>query len=299
MRIQILVLIGVSLSISGCAPARPASKPAAASQPDAAATESPQPASSAQPLAIGDSFIVDSAILGEKRSINVFTPTVYGQKIDRPMSVLYMPDGGLDEDFLHIAGLVQVLVSDGSMRPFMLVGIPNTDRKRDLTGPTSNPEDRKLAPSSGGSAAFRRFMREELMPTIRARYRTADEAAIVGESLAGLFVVETFFLDQDLFSTYIAIDPSLWWDSGALVNAAEAYMTASPAIGKTLFLSHSNEPTIAKFTDQLAHTAAQHRASGFVPLYAPLPSETHATIYHPAAFLAFRSVFAPLPDAQK
>jgi hypothetical protein len=38
----------------------------------------------------------------------------------------------------------------------------------------------------GSSAAFRRFFRDELMPQVKRRYRTA----VVGESLAGLFVVE-------------------------------------------------------------------------------------------------------------
>jgi enterochelin esterase-like enzyme len=37
--------------------------------------------------------------------------------------VLYMPDGGMAEDFLHVAGLVEVLVGDATMRPFLLVGI--------------------------------------------------------------------------------------------------------------------------------------------------------------------------------
>src|SRR6516225_1942525 len=73
-----------------------------------------------EPLVIGDSFTIDSTILGEVRRINVFVPTVYGEKFDVALPVLYMPDGGLDEDFLHIAGLIQVLVSDGSMRPFIL-----------------------------------------------------------------------------------------------------------------------------------------------------------------------------------
>lgn len=69
--------------------------------------------------------------------------------------VLYMPDGGIEEDFLHVAGLVQVSVGNGTMRPFILVGIENTARRRDLTGLTTRAEDKKIAPKVGGSAAFR------------------------------------------------------------------------------------------------------------------------------------------------
>ena len=121
-----------------------------------------------------------------------------------------MPDGGMAEDFVHIAGLVQVSVGNQTMRPFLLVGIENTERRRDMTGPTQNAGDRRIAPRVGGSAAFRKFLREELMPQIKQHYRTTSETAVVGESLAGLFVVETLLREPDLFDTYIAIDPSLW-----------------------------------------------------------------------------------------
>ena len=65
-------------------------------------------------------------------------------------SVLYMPDGGIHEDFLHIAGLVQVSVESGTMRPFLVVGIENTERRRDMTGPTDNESDKKSAPQAAG-----------------------------------------------------------------------------------------------------------------------------------------------------
>src|SRR5262249_27187064 len=162
--------------------------------------------SQAAPLAIGDTFTIDSKHLGETRRINVYAPAAYAASSTLRLPVLYMPDGGLGEDFLHVTGLVQVSTGNGTMRPFLLVAIENTDRRRDMTGPTEVASDKKIAPHVGGSAAFRAFLRDELMPQIKARYRTTEETAIVGESLAGLFVVETFFLEPDLFDTYIAFD---------------------------------------------------------------------------------------------
>src|SRR4051794_14922298 len=160
------------------------------------------------PLVIGDTFPLASKLLGETRRINVYRPPGYDEAKGRRVPVLYMPDGGLAEDFLHVAGLVQVCVGNGTMRPFLLIGIENTQRRRDLTGPTDNAEDKKIAPRVGGSEAFRQFIREELMPQVRSRYRTTDESAIIGESLAGLFVIETFLIEPNMFDTYIAIDPS-------------------------------------------------------------------------------------------
>ena len=245
------------------------------------------------PLVIGETFTIDSRILGETRRINVYVPPGYTESRDVRVPVLYMPDGGMAEDFLHVAGLVQVSVGNGTMRPFLLVGIENTQRRRDLTGPTKNEEDKKIAPLVGKSEAFRQFIRDELMPQVKQRYRTINETAIVGESLAGFFVVETFLLEPDLFDTYIAIDPSLWWNNQELVNGSAERLRARPGLQKTLYLANSGERRLAEVTQRLAEVLRKNAPSGIRWYYENMPDEKHSTIYHPAALKAFRVVFKP------
>ena len=247
----------------------------------------------ATPLAIGESFTIDSQVLGETRRINVYLPPGYAESRDLRVPVLYMPDGGLAEDFLHVAGLVQVSVGNGTMRPHLLVGIENTQRRRDLTGPTLVESDRKIAPVVGRSAAFRQFIREELMPQVKARYRTTATTAIVGESLAGLFVVETFFREPDLFDTYIAIDPSLWWNDRELLRGAGAQLRARPMLRKTLFLASSNEKELAADAKRLAEDLRKSAPAGVRWHHLEMPDEQHSTIFHPAALKAFRKVLGP------
>jgi predicted alpha/beta superfamily hydrolase len=249
-------------------------------------------AEKAAPLVIGDTFTIDSKILGETRRINVYPPPGYSASGTARVPVLYMPDGGLAEDFLHVAGLVQVSVGNGTMRPFLLVGIENTERRRDLTSPTSNEEDKKIAPRVGGSEAFRRFLRDELMPRVRGRYRTTEEAAIVGESLAGLFVVETFLLEPGLFDTYIAIDPSLWWNDQKLVNTAAGRLHSRPDLEKSLYFVSSEEKENAEIMQRFAEILGKNTPSRTRWHYEKMPEEKHSTIYHPAALKAFRAVFA-------
>lgn len=246
---------------------------------------------SAAPLVIGDTFTIDSKILHETRRINVYRP--HTEPADAPLPVLYMPDGGIDEDFLHVAGLLQVSVGNGTMRPFLLVGIANTQRRRDLTGPTSNANDRKIAPVVGGSAAFRSFIRDELMPEVKARYRTTSETAIVGESLAGLFIVETFLHEPELFDTYIAFDPSLWWNDQKLIDEAPQRLRAHPKLETTLWIASSGNGT-PEITARFAGVLAANAPPGLHWHYEKMPSETHATIYHPAALQAFRALFRPI-----
>lgn len=249
-------------------------------------------ASPASPLSIGETFTIPSKILAETRRINVYLPPGYEAGKDARFPVLYMPDGGMGEDFLHVAGLVQVSVGNGTMRPFVLVGIENTERRHDMTGPTEDPEDRKIAPRVGGSAAFREFLAKELMPEVRARYRTTDETAIIGESAAGLFIVETFFLAPEMFDTYIALDPSLWWNQEELVRRSAERLKERKG-QSTLFLATSDEKGLVEPVQRLVEILKKNAPAGLRWTYEPMPSETHGTIYHPAALRAFRVLFAP------
>lgn len=254
---------------------------------------SAQTATGSAPLVIGETFTVVSDVLGEARTINVYRPPLYGDTTQVQLPVLYMPDGGLGEDFLHIAGLLQISVMNGTMRPFLLVGIENTERRRDLTGPTAVAEDRAIAPRVGGSAAFRRFIRTELMPSVNTRYRTTGETGIMGESLAGLFVVETFLVEPDLFDTYIAFDPSLWWNDQQLVNEAGHRIRSGQYAHRTFYLASSREEQIAVVARRLADTLAAESPNGLSWQFQAMPDESHATIFHPAALAAFRRLFKP------
>ena len=208
-----------------------------------------QPVKAAAPadaITVHDSFTVRSRFLGEARLINVHVPAAYhaGSATSR-FPVLYMPDGGLDEDFPHIVHMVDSLTARGLIRPVIIVGVPNTERRRDLTGPTRVKSDSEIAPHVGGSANFRRFIQEELFPEIERRYRTTPERSIIGESLAGLFIVETFLETPQLFTHYIAFDPSVWWNNGALIASAAARIARFDAAPRTLYLACSHEPSTA------------------------------------------------------
>lgn len=129
-----LIVLSLLLSAVSAAPLM-AAEPAPSAQ-----------AAAATPLVIGETFTIESKALGETRRINVYRPQPWGLDPKAALPVLYMADGGIGEDFLHVAGLVQVLSGNGSMRPFLLVGIENTERRRDMTGPSSDPQPEDRAP---------------------------------------------------------------------------------------------------------------------------------------------------------
>lgn len=226
-----------------------------------------------------DTFTVKSQVLGESRHINVHVPETYAASTTVRFPVLYMPDGGIDEDFPHVVNTVDSLIALHVIRPVIVVGIPNTERRRDLTGTTRVHADSTIAPHVGGSAAFRRFIETELIPAIGGRYRVTDERSIVGESLAGLFVVETFLVEPALFKHYVALDPSLWWNHGALVDSAPTLLAGRDTTSRSLFLASSSQPDIAAGTQHLARLLDAIPPGQLTWVCTPRPDLTHATIF--------------------
>jgi predicted alpha/beta superfamily hydrolase len=240
---------------------------------------------------LGDTFALDSSILGERRVINVYVPPGYATSNER-YPVLYMPDGGMREDFPHVVGAVDVSIKNSVIRPVIVVGIENTDRRRDLLAATNVAEEKEIAPHAGGSDRFRAFLRDELRPAIAERYRATAETAIIGESFAGLFVLETFVVEPSLFDAYIAADPSLWWNEQDLVRNAVAQIAATPAHGVQIYIATADDretqEAVAAFATALRIAAPAHVTLAIEPM----PAEHHNTIFPTAALHGIRTVFA-------
>jgi predicted alpha/beta superfamily hydrolase len=275
-----------------CAAARP--QPAVslvASPVNGASSTSTCRDTSSTPIALGETFRLSSVVLGEQRVVNVHLPPDYARG-DMRFPVLFALDGGMQEDFPHIAGIVDVSIRNQVIRPVIVVGIENTERRRDLVSATSVAEERKIAPHAGGADRFRRFLREELEPEIAKRYRVSAESAVVGESLAGLFVLETLLQDPELFDAYIAIDPSVWWNGGALVKSAPERFARWSAKPKRLFVATADAKEMQEGVGALMAALRDFKPVGLTATYEPFPAEHHSTIFPVAEVRAYRVLFA-------
>ncbi len=231
------------------------------------------------PIPAHDAFTIDSKHVGETRTINVWTPLNYKTSTDA-LPVMYMADGGIvDEDFPHIANTLAALIASKSIPPMILVGIANTQRRRDLTGPTVVEKDKEIAPFVGGSEKFRAFIKEELFPEINKRYRTTNKRSLIGESLSGLFVVETFFLTPDMFDNYIAFDPSLWWNDQYLLKTSKEHLANFPESEKRLWFAGSSAKDINKATKKLSEVLKSENLPNVKWRYSPESKEEHHTIF--------------------
>ena len=173
-----------------------------------------------EPFSIGETLTLNSTTLSQQRIINVYLPNSYQQNTEKHYPVIYLLDGSKDEDFIHIAGLVQFasFSSINHMPESIVVGIANIDRKHDLTSASSHPLDIKDLPTHGGSKKFIHFINDELRPLINKTYRTNSTNTLIGQSLGGLFATDILFNHTAMFNHYVIISPSLWWADNELLN---------------------------------------------------------------------------------
>lgn len=225
-----------------------------------------------------DSLKIVSKFVNEERVINIWTPPNYNNSTDR-FPVLYMPDGGIKEDFPHIANTLDKLLSENKIPPFILVGIENTERGRDLTGFSEAEYDKQFCPITDGAKDFRAFITKELIPEINRKYRTNSKKGIIGESLAGLFVMETFFTKPDAFDFYIAMDPSLWWNNHFLAKNADSLLSEFPNQNVKLWFAGSSAEDISQFTKNVDKTLKTNTPEKLTWKYSDEPNEKHNTIF--------------------
>ncbi len=242
------------------------------------------------PIQIGSSHRLDSKPLGETRTINVVLPATYAKETGKRYPVLYLIDGGVEQDLLHVVGVAHLNAIWGRSAEAIVVGIETKDRRRELTGPTRDLELLKKYPTAGSSAAFRQFIRDEVKPLIEKSYRTDDQDAVLGESLAGLFIVETYLSEPALFDGYAAIDPSLWWDKEALSRTAVAKIGGKQK-GRRIFLAMAKEQVEEPAGINRVTAGLKAKANGWC--LAARPDLVHATIYQQLTPQALQFLLPP------
>ena len=168
----------------------------------------------ANDISIGKIIDVESKVLAETRQIFVHQPKGFWgmdeEMTDLPLVLVL----DAETQFLQTISTVDFLSSaplGADLIPrSLVVGIPNTNRNRDLSpikGVIAN--DSTTLETTGGGKKFLSFITDELIPYIESSYSTSNHRTIIGHSLGGLIVFEALLQKKDYFTNYLAIDPGL------------------------------------------------------------------------------------------
>lgn len=250
--------------------------------------------SEARPFVIGEIDALNSTILNEKRTLNIYLPEGYKDQDSLKYPVIYLLDGSASEDFIHVVGLVQFSSFEwvNWLPKCIVVGIANSNRKRDFTFPTTIADDKVKFPETGGSEAFISFIEKELQPYIVSKFRTNGRNMLIGESLGGLLATEILFKKPSLFQQYVIVSPSLWWDNGSLLKQTPLTLEQNTnvylAVGKE-GLTPTAIPRVMEVDANILADKLKAQPGGKLNVYFDyLPNENHGTIMHQALLNAFR-----------
>lgn len=247
---------------------------------------------------------LQSKLLKETRQYLIALPEGYAQSTEA-YPVVYLLDA--DEQFDHMASLLQFL-SQGAMPQIpkmIIVGINNTERMRDYT-PTHTlvlPSGKKGNPKyqqTGGAGRFLDFIEQELAPSIHSQLRTNGINVLVGHSFGGLLAMEALRTNRQLFSAYIAIDTSLWFDSPHYLTQLENRVEKGDFKQKQLFMAIANNPLSPGFGVSSYHrdlnlafadklTKSPPQGLSFAAKY--YPDETHQSVSHIGLYDGIRHLF--------
>ena len=246
-----------------------------------------------KPFIIGDIQVIKSAILEEERTLNIYLPEGFDKQKSYP--VIYLLDGSAHEDFLHIVGLVQFYKMQFNMPEFLVVGIANVDRKRNFTFHTDLADLKKEYPTTGHSAKFIDFIEKELQPFVNTTYRTTQTKYLIGQSLGGLLATEILLKKPNLFTHYLIVSPSLWWDDESLLNNAKSLLDKQNEMNQYVYISVGMQEHKMMVKDAKEIAAILKEKKNLKVDYFPMQNENHASILHQSISDAFKKLF-PLKD---
>lgn len=240
-------------------------------------------------ITVGHEVTIESSVLDEARELWVATPQGYAAS-GESYPVLYVLDG--ENHFQHATSSARFLASAGRIPGLIVVGILNTDRGRDLTPHSEDPDDLASVPTLGGADAFQDFLERELFAYVDSHYNTRPYRVVVGHSLGGLFALHTLTSRSDLFDAYIAISPSLQWSDQGMVQQSEEFFRATSQLSADLYMAAANEGgemlgALRKLTGIIGDATPQR----FRWAFTHMPEEHHGSVALRSTYDGLESVF--------
>ena len=259
---------------------------------------------------IGVKDSVYSNALNEYREIHIQLPDSYSPNGNKTYPTIYILDGRV---LLPAVNTVYDFYYGGYLPEMVLVAISNNkNRTRDLT-PTkiTTKYGMPFNEENGGSDNFLKFIEEELIPHIESNYAVTSYRTLIGHSYGGLFTINTLVHHPELFSNYLAIDPTLYWDDQKLLKQTEDILKHTSFNNKSLFVSLSgqlhmqnSEITIdnvmedtsdytlfARSIIQLTNLVKNNNDSGLEYDWKFYPKDIHGTVPLPSILDGLKSLF--------
>jgi predicted alpha/beta superfamily hydrolase len=244
-------------------------------------------ARAAEPVAIGETQHIHSAVLNEDRGYQVHLPASYRWAADRRYPVLYVLDGRAH--FVHTVAATDFLAAQGEIPETIVVAIASTVRVRDFTQ-TDWPQ---AWVGGGGAANFKRFLSTELIPAVEKAYRTDGFRILSGHSAGGQFALYCLTSDPSLFRAYFAFSSSLDWDDRLPVKSLKKALESARTLAAYVYVAREDDSgqALADY-DSLVAALGSRKIPGFRFTSEAFPDERHSSTPLRGQIHALKALYA-------
>ncbi len=255
---------------------------------------------------VGQCYSIQSKILNEKRNYSVYLPSSYKNSTDKKYIVAYVLDGERSK-FLEVSGIAQSMHSAYDLKlqipELIIVSIENNtnNRTRDFT-PTNSlnyleREDIAAFKTSGKADNFMNFIEKELMPEINKSFRTVPQNMIIGHSMGGLFALHCLLENPKIFSYYLLIDPSWFWDHNYIGKRGKEILSKKTDLKARIYIALANNLLDDKrhyeWGQQFYSFLKENKSPDLKVDLKYFEDEKHLTVPVPATYYGLRSIFKP------
>lgn len=253
---------------------------------------------------IGQRYTIHSKILNENRNYSVYLPRSYKNSPNKKYIVAYVLDGERSK-FFEVSGIAQSMHSSFNLKlqipELIIVSIENTNRTRDFTPTNSlnylDREDINAFKSSGKANDFMNFIDKEIIPEINKSFRTVPQNMIIGHSMGGLFALHCLLENPKLFSYYLLIDPSWFWDHNYIGKRAKEVLEKRADLKARIFIALANnfheDKRHYKWGKQFYNLLKKNKSPDLKVELKYFEDEKHLTVTIPATYYGLRYIFQP------
>ncbi|PUB34604.1 hypothetical protein C8J95_102269 [Elizabethkingia sp. YR214] len=255
-------------------------------------------------IVLGQKYTIHSKVLKENRTYSVYLPASYKSNPNKRYIVAYVLDGERSK-FLEVSGISQSMHSSFNLKlqipELIIVSIENTDRTRDFTPTNSlnylDKEDIVAFKSSGKANDFMNFIEKELMPEINNSFRTVPQNMIIGHSMGGLFALHCLLENPKMFSYYLLIDPSWFWDHNYIGKRGKEILEKQIDLKARVYIALANnfheDKRHYQWGMEFYELLKKNKSPDLRAEVKYFEDEKHLTVTIPATYYGLRYLFQP------
>jgi len=246
---------------------------------------------------------LSSELTGSDYEILVWLPYTYDKVAENRYPVLYILDG--QWDFGNVEASIRNNFVDKRIPELILVGISfggSAPKYLNIRSHDCLPTEKVIFDGStrgGGAPQFLQFVKEDVIQLIESNYRVDDSYRVLGgSSYGGLFALYAMMMDSDLFDAYIALSPSLMWDSGWYLEEQKRRVETFQSIKTRLWLGvgDNENPRMFEAVEAFRAEAESYQSDDFLMEFRVVEGEGHAGMKVESYNRALRFAFGHLKD---